>query len=117
MFWNIFVRPKFRMSKAVDVCITIFECNDEEQVRSLFYKRHVGVDIVATSSHPSLEQAYRQIELMETTIKSHFEFWEKSMMCDECGLHPVGSMSDKHICDFCYAEKEFAKKFPNHNQK
>lgn len=110
MYWNIFVLPKFRRSKAVDVCVTTFECNDEELVRSLFYKRHVGMDIVTTSSHPTLELAYKQIHMMGTAVKGHFQFWEESMMCDECGLHSVGSMSDKHLCDFCHMEKEYEKK-------
>ncbi|MDD3597774.1 hypothetical protein [Sulfuricurvum sp.] len=111
MFWNLFIRPKHRTSKKVDVCITTFEADDETFVRDLFYKRHVGLEILTTAYHPTREQAYKQIYDMGSIVQSHFEFWEKTMMCDACGLHSVGSMSDQHLCDFCHMEKEYENKF------
>lgn len=107
MYWNLFLRPKFRFHDKVDVCVTAFESNDETFVQDLFYKRHIGLDIITTSSHPTRELAYKQIYMLGSAIERHFEFWEKTMMCDECGLHSVGSMSSEHLCDFCHMEKEY----------
>ena len=107
MFWNLFIRPKCRTSNKVDVCVTVFESDDEAFVQDLFYNRHVGLEIITTSSHPSRELAYKQIFDMGSAIQSHFEFWEKTMMCSECKINPVGSMSSEHLCDFCHIEKEY----------
>lgn len=109
MFWNLFVRPKCRTTNKVDVCVTVFEANDEMFVRDLFYKRHIGLEIITTSSHPTRELAYKQIYDMDSAIQSHFEFWEKTMMCSECKINPVGSMSPEHLCDFCYMEREYER--------
>lgn len=113
MFWNLFIRPKCRTSKKVDVCVTTFESDDETFVRDLFYKRHIGLEIITTSAHPTRELAYKQIYDMGDAIASHFEFWEKTMMCRACGLNPVGSMSAEHLCDFCHMEKEYEKNTGN----
>ena len=107
MFWNLFIRPKYRTFNTVDVCVTTFESDDESFVRDLFYKRHLGLDIITTSSHPTRELAYKQIDMMGSAIQSHFEFWEKTMMCRECELNPIGSMSTEHLCDFCHMEREY----------
>jgi len=109
MFWNIFVHPKFRISDKVDVCVTAFEADDEEFVCDLFYKRHIGMDIITTSQHVTRELAYKQIYDMGDAIKSHFEFHEASMMCSVCNLNPIGSMSKQHLCDFCHMESEYEK--------
>lgn len=109
MFWNLFIRPKCRTSKKIDVCVTTFEADDESFIRDLFYKRHIGLEIITTSAHPTRELAYKQIYDMGDAIESHFEFWEKTMMCRECGLNPVGSMSAEHLCDFCHMEQEYER--------
>ena len=109
MFWNLFIRPKCRTTNKVDVCVTTFESNDESFVRDLFYKRHIGLEISTTSSHPTRERAYKQIYDMGSAIQSHFEFWEKTMMCRECKINPVGSMSSEYLCDFCHMECEYAR--------
>lgn len=113
MFWNLFIRPKCRISKKVDVCVTTFESDDEVFVLDLFYKRHIGLEIITTSSHPTRELAYKQIYDMGSAIASHFEFWEKTMMCRWCGLNPIGSMSRENLCDFCHMEKEYEKNTGN----
>jgi len=114
MFWNLYIQPKHRTTDKVDVCVTAFEADDETFVRELFYKRHIGLEIITTSSHPTRELAYKQIYDMGSTIESHFEFWEKTMMCRECGLLTVGSMSSEHLCDFCHMEKEYER---SHSKK
>lgn len=113
MFWNLFIRPKCRTSKKVDVCVTAFEAHVETFVRDLFYKRHIGLEIITTSSHPTRELAYKQIYDMGDAIESHFEFWEKTMLCRECGLNPIGNMSSDHLCDFCHMEKAYEKNTGN----
>lgn len=107
MYWNIFVRPKFRFTEQADVCVTAFESDDEAFVRELFYKRHIGLDIITTSHHPTRELAYKQIDMLGSVVRSHFEFYVPAMMCNMCGLNPIGSMSSKHICDFCQMEGEY----------
>jgi hypothetical protein len=107
MFWNLFIRPKYRMSDKVDVCVTAFEMDDEDILCALFYKRHIGLDIITTSSHPTRELAYKQIYDMGDVVETHFEFHEPSMMCSLCGLNPVGSMSNEHMCNFCHMESEY----------
>lgn len=109
MFWNLFIRPKRRTTNKVDVCVTTFESNDETFVRDLFYKRHIGLEIITISEHVSREQAYKQIYDLGSAIQSHFEFWEKTMMCSECKINPIGSMSSEHLCDFCHMEREYEK--------
>lgn len=109
MFWNIFVRPNFRTSDKIDVCITAFEADDEEFVCALFYKRYIGLDIITASQHVTRELAYKQIYAMGNVIGSHFEFHESSMMCSLCHLNPVGSMSSENWCDFCHMEKEYER--------
>ena len=111
MFWNIFVRPKFRTSDKIDVCVTAFEADGEEFVHALFYKRHLGLDIITASQHVTRELAYKQIYDMGDAIGSHFEFHDASMMCHECKINPVGSMSSEHLCDFCHMEKEYKHNF------
>lgn len=110
MYWNLFVRPKFRTTNLVDVCVTAFEVQEEKLARALFLKRHIGMDIIMTSSHPTRELAYKQIYMMGSAVKSHFEFHESSMMCSQCGLNSIGSMSSEPICDFCHMESEYEKK-------
>jgi hypothetical protein len=44
---------------------------------------------------------------MGSAIQSHFEFWEKTMMCSECKINPVGSIGDGTLCYFCHMEKEY----------
>lgn len=109
MYWNLFVRPKCRLSDKVDVCVTTFETEDESFIHNLFYKRHVGLEIITTSEHISRELAYKQIHDLGSAIQSHFEFWEKTMMCGECKINPVGSMNPEHLCDFCHMEREYEK--------
>lgn len=109
MFWNLFVRPKCRLSDKVDVCVTTFETEDESLVHNLFYKRHVGLEIITTSEHVSRELAYKQIYDLGSVIQSHFEFYEPSMMCRECKINPVGSMGDGTLCYFCHAEEEYER--------
>lgn len=109
MFWNLFIRPHFRTTDKIDVCVTAFEAEDEEFVRNLFYKRHIGSDIITTSSHPTRELAYKQIYDMGSVIGTHFEFYEPSMMCRECKINPVGSMGDGTLCYFCHAEEEYER--------
>jgi hypothetical protein len=109
MVWNLFIRPKCRTSKKVDVCVTTFESDDETFVRDLFYKRHIGLEIITTSSHPTRELAYKQIYDMGDVIESYFEFWEKTMMCRACGLNPVGSMNAEHLYGFCHTEQEYER--------
>lgn len=113
MYWNLFIRPKHRTSNQVDVCVTTFDAEDEAFVRDLFYKRHIGLEIITTSPHPTRELAYKQIDMMGTAVKSHFEFHEASMMCSQCGFNPVGSMSSEHLCDFCHMENEYARTHPS----
>lgn len=107
MFWNIFIRPKFRTSDKIDVCVTAFELENEDLIRALFYKRHIGLNIITTSQHVTRELAYKQIYEMGSVIESHFEFHEPSMTCSLCHLNPVGSMSSEYLCDFCHMEKEY----------
>lgn len=107
MFWNIFVRPKFRTSDKIDVCVTAFEADDEEFICGLFYKRYIGLDIITTSSHPARELAYKQIYDMGSVIRSHFEFHEPTLVCTKCHLNQVSSMSPDCICDFCHLESEY----------
>jgi hypothetical protein len=109
MFWNLFVRPKHRLSDKIDVCVTAFEAEDESFVRNLFYKRYIGLDIITTSSHPTRELAYKQIYDMGTLIGSHFEFSDVTMMCRKCHINPVGSMGDEKLCMFCYAEEQYER--------
>lgn len=109
MYWNLFVRPKCRLSDKVDVCVTTFEADDESFVHNLFYKRHVGLEIITTSEHVSRELAYKQIYDLGSVIQIHFEFWEKTMMCSECKINPVGSMNPEHLCDFCHMEREYER--------
>lgn len=114
MFWNLFVRPKFRFTEQADVCVTAFESSDETYVRDLFYQHHIGLDIITTSSHPTRELCYKQIYMLGTSVvRSHFEFYAPSMVCSKCGLNPVGSMSKEHLCDFCYMEGEYEKSTGN----
>lgn len=110
MYWNIFVRPKCNVSEQADVCVTSFSTNDEQLVRELFYKRHIGLDIITASHHRTQNLAYKQIEMLGSAIRSHFEFHEPSMICPKCGLESVGSMSHGQICDFCYIESEYPSK-------
>lgn len=112
MYWNLFVRPLRTITDKVHVCVTAFEAHDEELVRTLFYKRHIGLEIITTSSHPTRELAYKQIYAMGDTVKSHFEFWEKTMVCSQCGLAGIGSMSDAALCDFCHLENEHERMYP-----
>lgn len=109
MFWNLFIRPRYRVSEKVDVCVTAFELEDEELVRTLFYKRHLGTEIITTSSHVYRELAYKQIYMLGSAVQNHFEFYEASMLCYQCGLHGIGSMSNEHLCDFCHMENEYEK--------
>lgn len=43
MYFNIFYQPIFRIGDKVNVAITMFDCDNEETVRELFYKSYVGV--------------------------------------------------------------------------
>lgn len=113
MYWNLIVRPKHRTSNKVDVCVTAFDAQDETFVRTLFYKRHIGMDIITTSPHSTRELAYKQIAMMGSVVQGHFEFDEPSMMCRQCALHPVGSMSEEHLCDFCHMENEYERARPD----
>lgn len=107
MFWNLFIRPKCRISEKVDACVTAFEADDEELVRALFYKRHIGLDIITTSSHPTRELAYKQICDMGDVVKEYFEFHEPTLVCKKCNLNQIGSMRPELICDFCHLEGEY----------
>lgn len=107
MFWNLFIRPKCRISEKVDVCTTAFELEDEDLVRTLFYIRHIGIEIITTSSHVSRELAYNQIYDMGDVVKEHFEFHEPTLICKKCHLNQIGSMSPELICDFCHLEREY----------
>lgn len=107
MFWNIFVRPTYRVTDKVNVCVTAFELENEDLVRALFCMRHIGLDIITTSSHPARELAYKQIYDMGSVIGSHFEFHEPTLVCTKCHLNQVGSMSPDCICDFCHLESEY----------
>jgi hypothetical protein len=107
VFWNLFVRPKYRISDKVDVCVTAFEMDDEDIVRALFYKRHIGLDIITTSAHPTRELAYKQIYDMGEVVENHFEFYEPTLVCSKCHLNQIGSMSKEKICDFCHMESEY----------
>lgn len=109
MFWNIFTRPKFRISDEVDVYVTAFEEEEETSVQDLFYKRHVGLDIITTSSHVTRELAYKQIYDMGKVIGKHFEFQDATKMCRHCHINPVGSMGNGKLCMFCYAEEEYER--------
>ncbi len=109
MYWNLFIRLKGRLSDKVDVCVTAFESDEEQLVRDLFYKRHLGVEILTTSQHVTRELAYKQIYDMGDTIENHFEFHEPSMMCHECTINPIGSISEG-LCNFCSMEKEYTLK-------
>lgn len=113
MYWNLIIRPKHRRSNKVDICVTAFNAEDEESVKDLFYKRHVGLEIITTSAHPTRELAYKQIAMMGSAVKSCFDFHEASMMCRQCGLNPIGSMSNDHLCDFCHMENEYERNYPN----
>jgi hypothetical protein len=95
------------MSDKVDVCVTAFEMDDEDRVRALFYRRHLGLDILTTSSHPTRELAYKQIYDMGDVVKNHFDFYEPTLVCTKCNLNQIGSMSKEMICDFCHMESEY----------
>lgn len=107
MFWNLFVRPKYRMADKVNICVTAFELENEDLVRALFYKRHIGLEIITTSSHPTRELAYKQIYDMGDVVKEHFEFHESTLVCTKCHLNQIGSMCPELICDFCHMESEY----------
>jgi hypothetical protein len=109
VFWNLFIRPKCRISEKVNVCVTAFELENEDLIRALFYKRHIGLDIITTSQHVTRELAYKQIYDMGDVVKEHFEFHERTLICTKCHLNQIGSMSSELICDFCHLESEYEK--------
>lgn len=104
MYFNIFYQPIFRIGDKVNVAITMFDCDNEEKVRELFYKSYVGVQIFSMSAHYSRESAYKQVYDMGDIVYGHDDFHEPKMMCKKCHQNTISALSDDDMCNFCHFE-------------
>lgn len=98
MYFNIFYQPIYRIGDKVNVAITMFDCDNEEKVRELFYKSYVGVQILSISTHYTRELAYKQVYDMGDIIHGHDDFYAPKMMCKKCRQNAISVMSYDDMC-------------------